>query len=306
MIYVESSQIVSPEQKMEIIRKTDTFYLDLYYGNNHKFNRELYMLSGVPANFDKLDLDHSCNDMDYIYMPGDSILKKINTYEDWLHNFWGGLKIRHMKNQWISSSHLTGWINPKTGKIGGIAAGPSEFEVTEIANDLRTIAREWPNLDFTATLYDNQQYYIYEKWRVYGGDVYIIPHPEILEIEPTECISLVEISERIEESTDIRYWECWWTLDELKKAWFKKLFCDPSKYYIKRDGRFLCVFIPDGGVDNLGDVTGNIYNLRRRASLKRIKLSWKNLMRYRVNVGTSYSMKPDNEGYEGPYKIFWK
>ena len=305
MIYVESSQVVSPEQKMEIIRKTDTFYLNLYHGNNHKFNRELYMLSGVPANFDKLDLNHSCQDMDYVYMPGNTLLDKINTYESWLFNCWGGLKIRHMKNQWISNSNLTGWINPRTGKIGGIAAGNSEIETQEIADDLRTIAKEWPNLEFTATLYDNKYLYIFEKWKISGGEVYKIPHPEILDPEPTECISLSEINERILGSTEINQWENWWTLDELKKLWFKKIFCDPSKYYIKRDGRFLCVFIPDGGMD-LGEMTGNIYNLRRRASLKRIKLSWKNLMRYKVNLGTSYSMKPDNEGYEGPYKIFWK
>lgn len=304
MIYIESSQVVEEELKMEIIRRTDTFFLNLYHGNNHKFNRELYILSGVPANFDMLDLDHSCQDMNYSYIntSSNSILTKFHVYDDWLYNQWGSLRIKYLKNQWISNPLLTGWINPETGKIGGIAAGSECFDPVEVEEDLRIIAKEWPSLRFTATLYDPISLYIFGKWQVYEGYVTKDIFPETLNKEPVNCMSFDDILKK----NGIDGVENYWTLDELKKLWFKKLFCVPSKYYIKRDGRFLCVFIPDGGIDSFGDFTGNIYNLRRRASLKRIKLSWKNLMKYRVNAGTSYSMKPDKEGYEGPYPIFWK
>ena len=188
MIYVESSQIVEEELKIEIIRKTDTFFLDLYHGNNHKFNRELYMLSGVPADFDKLDLNHSCEDMNYSYIntSSNSILKKINVYKDWLYNQWGSLRVRFLKNQWISNTLLTGWINPETGKIGGIAAGSKLLDPEKVEEDLRIIAKEWPSLRFTATLYDPESLCIFGKWQVNEGYVIKDIFTQTLNEEPVK------------------------------------------------------------------------------------------------------------------------
>ena len=97
---------VSKEEAAEIIRRTDAFYEKLYNGNNHKFNRTLYRLSGVPANYEALDKDHSCCDMDYRYILGDSFHDKFNVYDKWKTEEWGCLGLKHFLNHWISRAYI--------------------------------------------------------------------------------------------------------------------------------------------------------------------------------------------------------
>ncbi len=77
------------------------------------------------------------------------------------------------------------------------------------------------------------------------------------------------------------------------------------EYYILRDGRWLCVFVPDGGRTDLGELTGNIYNLRRRDSHKRVRVCADHLFRYRANQETSYSMWESTlvKEWTGPFVI---
>ena len=53
---------VSKKKAAEIIRRTDAFYEKLYSGNNHKFNRILYKLSGIKADYKAID-DANVNSM---------------------------------------------------------------------------------------------------------------------------------------------------------------------------------------------------------------------------------------------------
>ena len=81
-------------------------------------------------------------------------------------------------------------------------------------------------------------------------------------------------------------------------------------YWIERDGRWVSVFIttPDLPRDELGEIKGEIYNMRRRYSHKRLRLCWRNLKERSVNVCKFYSMWPKylKEMYEGPFPVDWK
>ena len=81
-------------------------------------------------------------------------------------------------------------------------------------------------------------------------------------------------------------------------------------YWIKRDGRWTSVFIttPDLPKDGLGDIEGEIYNMRRKYSHKRLRLCWRNLKERSVNEYKSCSIRPKSlkESYEGPFPVDWK
>lgn len=80
-------------------------------------------------------------------------------------------------------------------------------------------------------------------------------------------------------------------------------------YWIKRDGRWVSVFIttPDLPKTELGDIRGEIYNIRRRDSHKRLRLCWRNLKERSVNEFKGIDMWPKElEKYSGPFKVDWK
>ena len=81
-------------------------------------------------------------------------------------------------------------------------------------------------------------------------------------------------------------------------------------YWIERDGRWVSVFIttPDLPKNDLGDIRGEIYNMRRRDSHKRLRLCWRNLMERSVNEFKGIDMWPKEleEKYKGPFIVDWK
>jgi hypothetical protein len=81
-------------------------------------------------------------------------------------------------------------------------------------------------------------------------------------------------------------------------------------YWIEREGRWVSVFIttPDLPKTQLGDIIGEIYNMRRRDSHKRLRLCWRNLLERSVNEYKGMEMWPKSleERYEGPFKVDWK
>lgn len=81
-------------------------------------------------------------------------------------------------------------------------------------------------------------------------------------------------------------------------------------YWIERDGRWVSVFIttPDLPSNGLGDIEGEIYNIRRKYSHKKLRLCWRNLKERSVNEYKACSMwsKTLEENYKGPFKVDWK
>jgi len=81
-------------------------------------------------------------------------------------------------------------------------------------------------------------------------------------------------------------------------------------YWKKRDARWVCIFVAEDRYildkDIFGSISGNIYNLRRKYSHKKVRLCWKNLSNYRTNIFTEYTIS-DHElnNYDGPFKVFW-
>lgn len=81
-------------------------------------------------------------------------------------------------------------------------------------------------------------------------------------------------------------------------------------YYVEREGRWVSVFITtkDLPKDMYGYIIGEIYNMRRRDSHKRLRICWRNLRERSVNKFKDYSMwtKYLGEKYKGPFKVDWK
>ena len=218
---------VSKEEAAEIIRRTDAFYEKLYNGNNHKFNRTLYRLSGVPANYEALDKDHSCCDMDYRYILGDSFHDKFNVYDKWKTEEWGCLGLKHFLNHWISCAYIGGpygWISPE-GEIGGLLYGEKYgIETEELEEDLKKVATEWPSLEFTVYLVDypggDDPFWVFAEWKVKDGVV-----TKTKEDYEIDNITYGMIDDEIYQKhlQEAENPECWWSLDELKKLWPGKL-----------------------------------------------------------------------------------
>ena len=81
-------------------------------------------------------------------------------------------------------------------------------------------------------------------------------------------------------------------------------------YWIERDGRWVSVFITtlDLPKNDLGDIQGEIYNMRRRDSHKKLRLCWRNLRERSVNEFKGIDMSPKKleEKYKGPFIVDWK
>ena len=180
-IAIKSEQKITKEEAAEIIRRTDAFYEEMWCGNNHTFNRTLYRMSGVKADYEAIERDHSCCDLDYRYMlEGDNIIDKIRAYDEWKTKEWGCLGLQHFFNQWISCCSIRGphgWICPN-GEIGGLLETEKYgVEEDELKEDLIKIASEWPTIDFLVTLFEDDdreetgQFYVESVWKVKDGKV---------------------------------------------------------------------------------------------------------------------------------------
>ena len=66
-------------------------------------------------------------------------------------------------------------------------------------------------------------------------------------------------------------------------------------YWIERDGRWVSVFITTSNLprNGLGDIIGEIYNMRRKYSHKRLRLCWKNLREKSANDFKKIDMWPE-------------
>lgn len=218
---VNSKQKISPELAAEIIRRTDSFYGEFYCGNNHKFNRSLYKLSGVPADWEELEKDHSCCDMSIRDIIGKDFSEKFDNVEKWRKS-WGCLELSWVWNQWISSCYIGGphgWISPN-GEVGGLMSIGKYPNTDEITEDLIKIAKEWPILEFTAYEVDQDDIeYVYARWEVKDGKAELVKRDYKDPKVQYSGIQADPETYRKHFEDGIHDYECWWTLDELKELW---------------------------------------------------------------------------------------
>jgi hypothetical protein len=136
---------VTPEQAKEIIRRTDTFLVCGYGGNDSKGDLALSRRLRMP-HFDKRG--EKTTDWSAQFAS-----------EDLWKKTWGAVETQFVKNSWISCSFIFGphgWCSPD----GRIAFGDNVGKwppVEEILSDWATIASQFPFLNLAATLMSGEQ-----------------------------------------------------------------------------------------------------------------------------------------------------
>ena len=220
-IAVLSEQKLEESQAAEIIRRTDQFYCKLYSGNNHEFNRKLYKLSGIPADYEGIEKEHSCCDMDIRWMKGKDWNEQYETWEKWKKS-WGCIDLHHLCNNWISSANLygpCGWMSPD-GEVGGYFSTGRYPSVEEVEEDLMKIAKEFPFLEFTAYMIDeiyDDKVDVDAEWKVSSGKVELIREDfSVDDVSHSGIQDTAKYKKHLSEAPDF---ENWWTLDELKELW---------------------------------------------------------------------------------------
>lgn len=146
----------TPEYATEVIRRIDSFFTLGYDGNDHEFIEAAKRTVGYPTDYGKV--------------------------KRWCEK-WGTIPLEYLYTSWISSSWIggpNGWIH-KDGMISyanNIGKWP---EVSEVYEDLDTIAKAFPELKFYLTLSsaeedaeDDECAHSLVSFEVSGGSVYVI------------------------------------------------------------------------------------------------------------------------------------
>lgn len=129
---------ISPEQALEIIIRTDQFWMG-YGGNNHEWERELCARVGFPR-------------MDYGLPDGD--WQAMHAGQERFRESIGYIATEYVNNHWIASAFVfgpSGWCHPD-GRIyfkHNVGKWPS---VEDIMGDWALIAQEWTFLDLDVSL----------------------------------------------------------------------------------------------------------------------------------------------------------
>lgn len=128
------------EQAMEIIRRTDDFFVTGYGGNNEWFNKKALRLINKPDYTNDIDWDEYAEQRD-----------------EW-NKKWGSIGLNYLSNSWVSTAYIhgpNGWCHPD-GTIEfhyNIGKWPS---VEEVYDDLETLGKEFPFLELTLTLMNGE------------------------------------------------------------------------------------------------------------------------------------------------------
>ena len=138
---------ITEEQALEIIRKTDRFFVHGGSVNNKEFNAKAREICKLPTydNFKNIDQ-----------------FSRYDTYAKAKEAFqkkWGLIKTKYIHNDWISCSWIGGphgWCHPD-GTIAFCNNIGKYAEVEEVYNDLRILGKHFPFLRLTCTLMDGEE-----------------------------------------------------------------------------------------------------------------------------------------------------
>lgn len=140
-VMLTSGERVTIEQAKEIIRRTDSFLIRGYGGNDHSFNRRLASRLRMPHYN-----DHSVT-------PELTFDQQLDLREKW-HTAWSVIEPHYVNNDWISTSYAggpNGWCWP-TGQISYTEHVGKWPTIEEVLEDWTNLAKAFPFLDLAATL----------------------------------------------------------------------------------------------------------------------------------------------------------
>lgn len=157
---------ITKEQALEIIRRTDSFF-DGYFGNNHVFNDLAAKICKLPQMKNYEDKDRNIDWDAY------------SEACDMFHEKWQKIDTNYIFNDWISCCWVGGphgWCHPD-GTIAfqnNIGKWP---DIEDVYQDLETIAKEFPFLELTCTLMNDEEFDATESlvsFKIKDGEVEVI------------------------------------------------------------------------------------------------------------------------------------
>lgn len=132
---------ITKEQAIDIIRRTDSFFNYLPFGNNHRYVEEMM----DTLNFPKYNYKVT-NDSKYF--------EKVNKYQEKIK--W--INLEFLSNDWLSCCGFygaNGWCHPD-GKIGLMKNIGKYPTVEEVYDELTAIAKNFPYLELECTLMNGE------------------------------------------------------------------------------------------------------------------------------------------------------
>jgi hypothetical protein len=170
-------QPVTPEQALEVIRRTDTFFTHGYGGNDHRFDNMAKEIVGMP----NTDLWREPAYKEMSQETQNRIWReRWDSLEAWRAK-WGIIETEYVHNSWISCAYVGGphgWCHPD-GKIyytDNVGKWPS---VEAIRNDWKKIAQAFPFLDLRVALMNGESCELgtcaVAGFRVKSGRVRVLP-----------------------------------------------------------------------------------------------------------------------------------
>lgn len=166
---------VTKEQALEIIRRTDNFF-NGYFGNNHEFDNSAAQICRLPQmrSYEKKDR----------VLDWESYSKASDEFKE----KWKNIETNYIFNDWISCCWVGGphgWCHPD-----GVIAFQNNIgkwpDVEDVYEDLEILAKEFPFLNLTCTLMNDEEFDATESlvsFEVKNGEVNVIDTIPIDELQ---------------------------------------------------------------------------------------------------------------------------
>jgi hypothetical protein len=155
---------VTVDQAKEIIRRTDSFFVSGYGGNNHAYDGWVRKHLGMaPRLWDRPSRSFPKDDAPQAEKDADLAARRAENAEDrrlreLFEKRWHLLQTAYVRNSWVSSSFVGGpygWCHPdgQIGFVDNIGKWPT---IESVLNDWKLLAEAFPFIDIGATLYDGE------------------------------------------------------------------------------------------------------------------------------------------------------
>lgn len=189
---------ITKEQAIEIIKRTDTFFIGECFGNNRSYIKEAKRLFDIKDMSDFEKEDFNVRIEKYFKNKEELILR------------WNSIELTHLVNRWISNSWIggaNGWCHPN-GEIKYCDNIGKYPDVEEVYSDLEKLAAAFPFLNMTVTLMDGERDYCHNSlvsMKVSNGIV------EFVDTIPKDSLNC--------NSVPLEFFakENYFTIDEMKK-----------------------------------------------------------------------------------------
>ena len=189
---------ITEEQAIEIIKRTDTFFVGECFGNNRSYIKEAKRLFDIKDMSDFEKEDFNVRIEKYFKNKEELILR------------WNSIELTHLVNRWISNSWIggaNGWCHPN-GEIKYCDNIGKYPDVEEVYSDLEKLAAAFPFLNMTVTLMDGERDYCHNSlvsMKVSNGIV------EFVDTIPKDSLNC--------NSVPLEFFakENYFTIDEMKK-----------------------------------------------------------------------------------------